>query len=86
MRNGLVVAAGGVSMVEFGLSGTLGRRLLYLRRSVRALRDGIALRRVTLFLLVTALLGPSAFALWAAIASYEAGVAARQASKVPERA
>ncbi|HEY0202818.1 MAG TPA: EAL domain-containing protein [Acetobacteraceae bacterium] len=55
-----------------------------MRRSVRFLREGAGLRRVASLLLATTLLGPSAFALWAAIASYGAGVAARQASEVPD--
>ena len=70
--------------MEFGLDGTLRERLLRLRCAVGGFRDNAGLRRVSVFLLITALLGPSGFALWAAIASYNAGLLARQASEVPD--
>ena len=59
-----------------------GRRIL--RAGARGLRGALALRGLALFILGAALLGPSGFALWAAIAGFNAGVSAREASQVPD--
>ena len=70
--------------MELGLKNPIEEWPRRLCRSVRILWAGVELRRVAFVLLATALLGPSAFALWAAIASYDAGLASRQASEVPD--
>ena len=73
-----------MGMVELDQKRPLGDWLRSLHRLVRTSRNDVGLRRIASFLLVTALLGPSTFALWAAIASYDAGIAARQAGEVPD--
>lgn len=73
----------GVSVLHPVLEKFAFGRLL-VRTGARTSRGVLSLPVLALILIAAALLAPSAFGVWAAIASYEAGLSAREAGAVPD--